>query len=134
MTEHLGDDHLARLREGAAQMRATGSAIERSYGLDFENAATELERYRKLGTWDLPQHDGWWLDREGAVHHINVSGLTGERSEWFYRQLGPWREVKDYSQITDDVFETNASSRADGRAEIITEVRSLLDILEGQTA
>lgn len=139
MTEHLGDDYLATLRQAikgfkAVPSQALSMGINGQTVLDLEGLVLEVERYRQLGTWDLPQHDGWWLDRDGRVHHINVSGLTGERSEWFYRQLGPWREIKEYSEIINDMFETNASSKATGRTEIITEVRALLDTLEGKTA
>lgn len=124
MSDHLGDDVLDGLAAAAAELRKIAPAHRLAHELDL--AATEIQQHRQLGTWDLPQHDGYWMDRNGKVWDINVSGLTGERSEWFYRQLGPWRRVTDYTVIVSDVDVLTERAERKGRLSALDEIRAVI--------
>ncbi len=135
MIEHLGDDYLVALRKTVAALKNVPShALSLGVGpqrlIDLEQAAVEIERYRKLGSWDLPQHEGWWLDGRGEVHHVDPSMLTGERSEWYYRGLGPWHEVKDVRRIQEDYGDDVQAATRRGREEVIIELRKLIEKVE----
>lgn len=122
---HLGDDVLEGLAAAAAELRKTNPAHHLAHEVD--DAVTEIKQYRQLGTWDLPQYGGYWLDRDGKVWDIEVSSMTGERSEWFYRQLGPWRRVADYTAIVSDVDKLVERAEQDGRQSMLDRFQSTIE-------